>query len=76
MTAQISRNVIYLQEFEETVAERLWGLTEMFPEPVRKASHLTCVSTCAGMCGMYEIRYIVMYRCYFKKFAEFSLNFQ
>lgn len=27
---------IHDQEPDETVSERLWGLTEMFPEPVRK----------------------------------------
>lgn len=28
----------YLQEPDETLAERLWGLTEMFPEPLRNFS--------------------------------------
>lgn len=32
----------HLQEFEdETLSERLWGLTEMFPEPLRNATAKT-----------------------------------
>jgi import receptor subunit TOM22 len=37
---------LIFQELEETLSERLWGLTEMFPQPVQKAvggvGNLTC----------------------------------
>ncbi|KAJ8955153.1 hypothetical protein NQ318_009046 [Aromia moschata] len=36
-------------EPDETLAERLWGLTEMFPESVRNVTHATVVSTQAGL---------------------------
>ncbi|KAJ8964531.1 hypothetical protein NQ314_004826 [Rhamnusium bicolor] len=33
----------------ETLGERLWGLTEMFPESIRNATHTTVVNTQAGL---------------------------
>ncbi|XP_018562687.1 mitochondrial import receptor subunit TOM22 homolog [Anoplophora glabripennis] len=36
-------------EPDETLAERLWGLTEMFPESVRNATYATVVNTQAGI---------------------------
>nr|CAI5841290.1 unnamed protein product [Callosobruchus analis] len=36
-------------EPDETLAERLWGLTEMFPEPVRNITYATAVNTQAGI---------------------------
>ncbi|KAJ8965339.1 hypothetical protein NQ317_002831 [Molorchus minor] len=36
-------------EPEETIAERLWGLTEMFPESVRNATYATVVGTQSGL---------------------------
>ncbi|CAH1984889.1 unnamed protein product [Acanthoscelides obtectus] len=35
-------------EPDETLSERLWGLTEMFPEPVRNITYATMVNTQAG----------------------------
>ncbi|XP_070187141.1 mitochondrial import receptor subunit TOM22 homolog isoform X2 [Littorina saxatilis] len=29
--------MMMMLDFDETLAERLWGLTEMFPEPMQKA---------------------------------------
>ncbi|XP_059483662.1 mitochondrial import receptor subunit TOM22 homolog [Neocloeon triangulifer] len=39
---------------DESLTERLWGLTEMFPEPVRKAAGSTCSATCASAKGLYS----------------------
>ncbi|XP_065347224.1 mitochondrial import receptor subunit TOM22 homolog [Cloeon dipterum] len=43
------------EDEDETLAERLWGLTEMFPEPVRKAAGFTCSTTKAGVVGFYSL---------------------
>ncbi|XP_030746905.1 mitochondrial import receptor subunit TOM22 homolog isoform X2 [Sitophilus oryzae] len=40
-------------EEPETLSERLWGLTEMFPEPVRNLTHVTVVNTKLGICKAY-----------------------
>ncbi|KAK9876992.1 hypothetical protein WA026_016020 [Henosepilachna vigintioctopunctata] len=44
----------YDDEPDETLAERLWGLTEMFPEPVRNASYTASEYTLAGAKGAYN----------------------
>ncbi|CAH1118898.1 unnamed protein product [Phaedon cochleariae] len=36
-------------EPDETLAERLWGLTEMFPEPLRNATYAAYINTQLGM---------------------------
>ncbi|XP_023016783.1 translocase of outer mitochondrial membrane 22 homolog mge isoform X1 [Leptinotarsa decemlineata] len=36
-------------EPDETLAERLWGLTEMFPEPVRNITYATFSNTQSGI---------------------------
>jgi len=39
---------------EETLAERLWGLTEMFPEPVRNGTHKLTNFTLDGSKLLYQ----------------------
>lgn len=39
----------------ETLSERLWGLTEMFPERVRKATNTTVAATKTGLCQAYGL---------------------
>lgn len=41
------------EEPDETLSERLWGLTEMFPEPVRNMTWTTIVNTKLGICRAY-----------------------
>jgi len=43
-----------LQDIDETLAERLWGLTEMFPESVREFTHKLTVNTISGIKGKYS----------------------
>lgn len=40
---------------DETVSERLWGLTEMFPESVRNLTYSTVVNTKSGICKFYSL---------------------
>lgn len=40
-----------LQDLEETLSERLWGLTEMFPEGLRNVSTAVACGTCSGIKG-------------------------
>lgn len=40
-------------EPDETISERLWGLTEMFPEPVRKLSGAVTHLTLQSVKGLY-----------------------
>lgn len=42
------------EDFDETLSERLWGLTEMFPEGVRNATHTVATGTCHGIKGVYS----------------------
>lgn len=39
------------QDIDETLAERLWGLTEMFPESVRNATHSVSSGAVSGAKG-------------------------
>ncbi|KAH8380259.1 hypothetical protein KR009_009733 [Drosophila setifemur] len=41
------------QEPDESVGERFWGLTEMFPEPLRKAVEAVTGATVNGCKGFY-----------------------
>ena len=44
-----------LQELDESLYERLWGLTEMFPEPLRDlVSNVTSLTT-ASVKGLYSL---------------------
>uniref|UniRef100_A0AAG5D6Y8 Mitochondrial import receptor subunit TOM22 homolog n=1 Tax=Anopheles atroparvus TaxID=41427 RepID=A0AAG5D6Y8_ANOAO len=42
-------------EPDETLGERLWGLTEMFPEPVRAFSGAVANLTVGGVKGLYSL---------------------
>ncbi|KAF4520063.1 hypothetical protein B566_EDAN007919 [Ephemera danica] len=42
------------EDLDETLAERLWGLTEMFPESVRRATNTTSTITCTGVSALYS----------------------
>lgn len=42
------------EDFDETFAERLWGLTEMFPESVRNASYSLSTGAVGGAKGLYS----------------------
>lgn len=43
------------EDLDETLTERLWGLTEMFPEGVRKATYTAVTGTLTGVKGLYSI---------------------
>lgn len=42
------------EDLDETLAERLWGLTEMFPESVRNATYSLSTGTVSGAKGLYS----------------------
>ncbi|KAK5644711.1 hypothetical protein RI129_006011 [Pyrocoelia pectoralis] len=42
-----------VDEPDETLSERLWGLTEMFPESVRNATYTVAVTTKSSLHGLY-----------------------
>ncbi|CAH1101667.1 unnamed protein product [Psylliodes chrysocephalus] len=42
------------EEPDETFSERLWGLTEMFPEPIRNLSCTAATCTKIGVKGLYS----------------------
>jgi len=43
------------EDFEdESLSERLWGLTEMFPDKVRSAASITLNYSCSGMAKLYS----------------------
>lgn len=42
-------NLFYKQDLEETLGERLMGLTEMFPESVRNATNMLYNGTCSAV---------------------------
>lgn len=45
-----------LDEFEdETLVERLWGLTEMFPEPVRNITGVVVDKTAGASKSIYQV---------------------
>lgn len=47
--------MILFQDFEdETLSERLWGLTEMFPDNVRKATWTVFSNTCKSVKYVYS----------------------
>lgn len=43
-----------MQEPDETLGERLWGLTEMFPEPVRRLTGKMVDLTTTSIKGLYS----------------------
>ncbi|XP_050310909.1 mitochondrial import receptor subunit TOM22 homolog isoform X2 [Anthonomus grandis grandis] len=42
-------------EPDESLSERLWGLTEMFPEPLRNFTYNSMVNTKLGLCKAYSV---------------------
>nr|CAD7257476.1 unnamed protein product [Timema shepardi] len=42
------------EDLNETLSERLWGLSEMFPENVRNVTHKVFSGTCTGVKGVYN----------------------
>lgn len=42
------------EEPDESLGERLWGLTEMFPEPVRAATSAVSNVTIKSVAGLYK----------------------
>lgn len=43
--------ILSFQDLDETLSERLWGLTEMFPEGVRNVTHSFFFSATTGIKG-------------------------
>ncbi|XP_054720308.1 LOW QUALITY PROTEIN: mitochondrial import receptor subunit TOM22 homolog [Uloborus diversus] len=41
-------------DLDETLSERLWGLTEMFPESLRNLTNAVCHGSIAGVKSMYK----------------------
>ncbi|PNF33331.1 hypothetical protein B7P43_G07522 [Cryptotermes secundus] len=67
----MSTNVCFLfvfQDLDETLSERLWGLTEMFPEGVRNITSAVVSSTCTGIKGFYGLSRIIAW-CFFSSSA-------
>ncbi|KAL4716735.1 hypothetical protein ACJJTC_004854 [Scirpophaga incertulas] len=51
----------YDDEPDETFSERLWGLTEMFPECVRNGTHAVTTKTWSGMKSLYGLSRSMMW---------------
>ncbi|XP_023707859.1 mitochondrial import receptor subunit TOM22 homolog isoform X1 [Cryptotermes secundus] len=56
------------EDLDETLSERLWGLTEMFPEGVRNITSAVVSSTCTGIKGFYGLSRIIAW-CFFSSSA-------
>ncbi|XP_050557769.1 mitochondrial import receptor subunit TOM22 homolog isoform X1 [Spodoptera frugiperda] len=51
----------YDDEPDETLSERLWGLTEMFPECVRSCTYTVTTNTVSGVKSLYGLSRSVMW---------------
>ncbi|KAL0838673.1 hypothetical protein ABMA28_016745 [Loxostege sticticalis] len=51
----------YDDEPDETLSERLWGLTEMFPECVRNGTYTATTKTWSGVKSLYGLSRSVMW---------------
>ncbi|XP_053610166.1 mitochondrial import receptor subunit TOM22 homolog isoform X2 [Plodia interpunctella] len=51
----------YDDEPDETLSERLWGLTEMFPEGLRNGAHTVTTKTWSGFKGLYGLSRSVLW---------------
>ncbi|CAH1638327.1 unnamed protein product [Spodoptera littoralis] len=51
----------YDDEPDETLSERLWGLTEMFPECVRSCTYTFTTNTVSGVKSLYGLSRSVMW---------------
>ncbi|GFG36242.1 hypothetical protein Cfor_10681 [Coptotermes formosanus] len=49
MRAEIDDDDIDDEDLDETLSERLWGLTEMFPEGVRNVTSTVVSASCTGI---------------------------
>lgn len=47
------------EDLDETLSERLWGLTEMFPEGVRNVTYTVLSGTSTGVKGLYGLSRVV-----------------
>lgn len=56
------------EDLDETFSERLWGLTEMFPEGVRNVTSAVVSVTCTGIKGFYGLSRIITW-CVFSSSA-------
>jgi len=55
-TPEKTKTIFDDDDFEdETLAERLWGLTEMFPDGVRNATHTLYCGTKTGVKGLVSL---------------------
>jgi hypothetical protein len=48
------------QDLDETLSERLWGLTEMFPDGVRNITSTVASSTSTGIKGLCWISFLAV----------------
>lgn len=53
--AKLNSDDDYDDEPDESFGERLWGLTEMFPEPIRNFSGAVTNMTLQGVKGFYKL---------------------
>lgn len=51
----VRNNIIFLFQPDESLAERLWGLTEMFPDSVRDKTYTVTCKTIEGVKGFYSL---------------------
>ncbi|CAF4932506.1 mitochondrial import receptor subunit TOM22 homolog [Pieris napi] len=51
----------YDDEPDETLTERLWGLTEMFPDCVRSGTYTVTTKTWSGVKNMYQLSRSLMW---------------
>lgn len=68
MRAEIDDDDIDDEDLDETFSERLWGLTEMFPEGVRNVTSAVVSATCAGIKGFYGLSRVITW-CVFSSSA-------
>ncbi|CAG4971369.1 mitochondrial import receptor subunit TOM22 homolog [Colias croceus] len=64
-TASNPPNILSLKEYDdepdESLSERLWGLTEMFPECVRNGTHTVTTNTWSGVKNLYQLSRSLMW---------------
>ncbi|XP_041979453.1 mitochondrial import receptor subunit TOM22 homolog [Aricia agestis] len=64
-TASVPPPIVALKEYDdepdETLSERLWGLTEMFPECVRNGTYTLTTKTVSGVKNLYQLSRVVMW---------------
>lgn len=68
MRSEIDDEDIDDEDLDETLSERLWGLTEMFPEGVRNVTSAVVSATCTGIKGFYGLSRVITW-CVFSSSA-------